>query len=155
MGNKFSCDLREYGIVLRYSEEYYWWIEGICTDTGNDISCNPDSPWHFSTMGDPNPPYTPNTPTPWDGATNVPINQYLVWKGGDPDAYDMVKYEIYINTSTNLEEPIYITEWKNWNESIIYYSPSLLPSTTYYWKVVAEDKGGKRSESDIWQFTTS
>ncbi len=154
MGNKMSCDLKKYGIVLRYSEEYYWWIEGICTDTGKAIPCDPPSPWEFYTMPDPNPPYIPHDPMPWDGAPDVPVNANLYWQGGDPDMYDKVRYEIYLNTSTNLDKPIYTTDWKNWNETMIWYSPALLPQTTYYWKVVAEDLGGKRSESDMWTFTT-
>ncbi len=35
-----------------------------------------------------------------------------------------------------------------------YTMPGLTPYTTYYWKVIAQDSRGGRTESEIWSFTT-
>ncbi|UCD13978.1 MAG: hypothetical protein JSW60_00745 [Thermoplasmatales archaeon] len=94
-----------------------------------------------------NPPYVPSNPYPPNGSTNVSISSCLHWTGGDPDG-DLVTYNIYFgNTSP---PPLVIS-----NISITFFCPDVLEhNTTYYWKIVAEDEHGAKSEGPLWHFTT-
>jgi outer membrane protein assembly factor BamB len=101
-----------------------------------------------------NPPETPFDPEPPDGATNVDRNAGLTWKCSDPD-YDYLVYDVYFGTES---EPPFVSE-----ETPLWYDPgTLAPNTTYYWKVVAKDKGwppydeykGGETAGPIWKFTT-
>jgi VCBS repeat-containing protein len=93
------------------------------------------------------PPYTPSNPLPKDGSTNLPTSLTLSWTGGDPDG-DKVTYEVYLGTtptpplySSTVETSIQVTNLK--------------PDTTYYWKIIAKDDKGARTEGPLWKFTTA
>ena len=92
-------------------------------------------------------PATPSNPNPADGADNVSLDVTLSWECSDPDG-DTLKYDLYFGTSAN--PPLIaedLTEAK--------YSVSGLESgTTYYWRVVANDPHGVKTEGPVWTFTT-
>jgi len=93
-------------------------------------------------------PYVPNTPSPTNGATNVPLNTNLSWVGGDPNAGDIVTYDVYFDTVSPPTK-------KASNQSATTYNPnSLNPTTKYYWKIVAWDNYGLSTVGPIWEFTT-
>ncbi|HVQ00195.1 MAG TPA: NosD domain-containing protein, partial [Candidatus Thermoplasmatota archaeon] len=46
-----------------------------------------------------NPPYTPNSAIPSNGATGISINTGLSWTGGDPDSGDTVLYDVFFGTT--------------------------------------------------------
>jgi hypothetical protein len=120
----------------------YWWnvsvTDGIYTNT---------SPiFHFTTENN-LPPYTPNTPNPPDGATDVSIEKILLWLGGDPNAGDTVTYDVYFGTNSPPPFVDTVTQAA--------YDPGTMPlDTTYYWQVVAEDGEGLTATGPIWSFTT-
>jgi VCBS repeat-containing protein len=93
------------------------------------------------------PPYMPSNPSPSDGATNVPTSLTLSWSGGDPDG-DRVTYEFYLGTTST---PPLVGSTDVTSTSVT----NLKPDTTYYWKVVAEDDKGARTEGPLWRFTTA
>ncbi|MBN1879521.1 fibronectin type III domain-containing protein [bacterium] len=99
--------------------------------------------------GDNNPPYEPSNPSPADGATNVSRETVnLTWIGGDPDAGDLVYYDLYFGTSA--VPPLYAS-----NLTMTSYTvTSLVPGTVYNWKIVARDNWDAETEGPDWSFTT-
>ena len=101
-----------------------------------------------------NAPNTPSNPSPANDATGVSINADLSWSGGDPDAEDIVTYNVYFGTNSTppLKETIgpYAA-----NQTSISYDPGTLSyNITYYWKIVARDNHGITKEGPVWDFTT-
>jgi len=94
------------------------------------------------------PPNKPSNPSPSDGATNVPIDTDLSWSCSDPDG-DALKYDIYFGTSN--PPPLV----KNDHTSTTYDPGILEYNTKYYWKIVAKDEYGAKTEGDVWSFTTA
>jgi hypothetical protein len=93
------------------------------------------------------PPYTPSSPNPADGASGQSITADLSWTGGDPDAGDTVTYDVYFGTSSS---PSFVT-----TESDPSYDPGTLSyGITYYWQIVAKDNHGASTSGLVWDFTT-
>jgi hypothetical protein len=89
----------------------------------------------------------PNSPLPFDGATEIPLDQDLQWSGGDPDL-DVVTYDIYFGAGST---PVKISGGLT---STFYDPGSLLYDTLYSWKIIAFDAHGASSEGPLWSFTT-
>jgi hypothetical protein len=95
------------------------------------------------------PPYQPGSPSPANGATNVPITDDLSWTGGDPNPGDTVTYDVYFGTSSTPPKVIS-------NQSTTIYNPGTMNcTTTYSWKIVAWDNHGVSTAESLWQFTTN
>jgi parallel beta-helix repeat protein len=94
------------------------------------------------------PPYTPKYPNPSNHSTNVDINTYLSWIGGDPDTDDYVTYDIYLGTSSNP------TLKKSGHTNTSYRPGTLKPDTKYYWKIIVKDNYGSFIIGPVWEFTT-
>lgn len=114
-----------------------------CTneDVGNDVT---------GTQGgnflNPNVPYNP---TPCDSCTNIDKDILLSWKGGDPNEFDSVKYDVYFGTSSF---PNVLVSYNLLDSS---YDVGLgAANTTYYWRIVAKDNRGLFTDGPVWQFTT-
>ena len=94
------------------------------------------------------PPTQPTNPVPSDGATNVSLTPKLSWTASDPDG-DILTFDVYLGTDSNdlkMEEE---------NLTSKSYKPDTLNSgTKYYWKVVAKDGKGGKTEGPVWSFTT-
>jgi hypothetical protein len=94
------------------------------------------------------PPNTPSNPNPSNGTTNVIITTDLTWIGGDLDPDDIVRYDVYFDTTST---PGLISS----NQSLaIYDLGELTYNTTYYWRIVSWDSHNASAEGDLWQFTT-
>ncbi len=88
----------------------------------------------------PAPPATPSSPSPADGTeTRYTL---LSWV-----AAGATKFDIYLDTVT---PPVALAVPKYVGTS---YVPTLLPSTTYYWQIVAFNDGGSAA-GPVWSFTT-
>ncbi|MBN1297933.1 hypothetical protein JXA80_14240, partial [bacterium] len=98
--------------------------------------------------GDNEPPYEPGNPFPTNGATGVSRTVTLEWTGGDPNAGDMVYYDLYFGTAA--VPPLMASSLTM--ES--YAMADLTPGTLYYWKIVARDNWDATTEGQIWSFTT-
>lgn len=131
--------------TLEYMTTYYWKI--ISWDS-HGLSAIGDI-WQFSTRTEPNnPPYTPDGPSPADGATSVDVDTLLSWTGGDPDPGNTVTYDIYFGT---VSPPLKLVS----NQTSSSYQPvTLQGNTTYYWKIIAWDNDGASAPGPIWSFTT-
>jgi hypothetical protein len=96
-----------------------------------------------------NPPVTPYEPAPKNASTGVSVDTHLAWLCYDPDG-DNVTFDVYLGTSPN---PPKIAS----NQiSIIYkLNENLDPGTKYYWRIVAQDSHGAKTEGPLWSFTTA
>jgi hypothetical protein len=93
------------------------------------------------------PPNTPSSPNPANGATDVPVTSDLSWTGGDPNG-DPVTYDIYFGTASSPPKVVS-------NQSGTTYDPGTMNhATTYYWKIVAWDNHGASTVGPVWHFTT-
>jgi hypothetical protein len=99
-------------------------------------------------VGDNRAPNAPSNPNPYDGKTDVDINSELSWKGGDPDWFDTIAYDIYFGTTN--PPPLVESD----SEDTSYVPGTLDYEITYYWKIVSNDPYGEYSEGSVWEFTT-
>jgi len=137
---------------LAYDTTYYWQIvarDGHGASTEGPI-------WHFTTQLLPNdPPYTPHSPNPADGAIGTGTDVDLEWQGGDPDPGDQVRYFVYFSQGT--PPSLYdTTPWYSYDQVTITFDlPPLDDGVEYHWKIVAQDNHGFSSVGPIWSFATT
>ena len=97
--------------------------------------------------GENNPPNTPTSPNPINGAVNQPTGLTVTWSCSDPDG-DPLTYDVYFGSSSN---PALVSG----NQTNASYNPGQLDSSaTYYWKIVAKDNQGASTSGPVWSFTT-
>ncbi len=94
-----------------------------------------------------NPPAAPSSPAPDNNSTDQETSLTLSWNCSDPDN-DSLKYDLYFGTDENPEL------LKHGLSEKAYSVDSLNESTTYYWRVVAEDSNGATAEGPVWSFST-
>jgi len=103
--------------------------------------------WMFTTKGN-MPPEKPDGIFPYDNMVNVDFNVKMIWaKSNDTDGHE-VTYDMYFGNS-----PLEMKKVLE-NATETSYSTDLTDSKTYFWKVIAEDSLGGKSESDVYKFTT-
>ena len=96
-------------------------------------------------IGENNPPYEPNNPSPPNGGTNIDIEADLSWQCSDPDG-DSLKFDVYFG-STNPPPQV------SWKQSEKSYDPGTMEyETAYYWKIVAWDNQNATSSGPTWSF---
>jgi len=110
---------------------------GGCGDDDDSIPTQPTNA----------PPVIPSNPSPEDGAENQEVDITLTWNCSDPEN-DPLVYNIYFGTS---EIPSMLSHDKRENSR---YLPGLNYNQTYYWRIVAKDDHGHKTESPIWSFVT-
>lgn len=132
--------------TLNNNTTYYWKI--VAKD---NYGAQTEGPvWSFATIAAENhPPYTPSDPIPADGDSAQPIDVDLSWTGGDPDADDTVRYDIYFGSSS---PPSLVSSDQT---ATTFDLGTLKQETKYYWRIVAEDNHGEQSSGPIWSFTTT
>ncbi len=86
-------------------------------------------------------PDTATNPFPENAATDVNINIALSWQEGN----NTDSFQVFFGTDVN---PPFVGVQTTNN-----YQPILLPSTTYFWKIVSVNSNGETS-SPTWTFTT-
>ena len=92
-------------------------------------------------------PEQPNNPSPADGDVNQNLNINLSWSCSDPDD-DLSFYEVYLG----YEDSLFQVANNNFDTS---YTPEyLINDTLYFWKIVAHDMKGNKTESPVWSFKT-
>ncbi|TYB98767.1 MAG: hypothetical protein FXF54_02060 [Kosmotoga sp.] len=93
------------------------------------------------------PPEEPHSPTPSDGATDVSVDTVLSWECSDVDG-DKLKYSVYIG---KYDPP---KSLKGTIEDNSFDPHGLDKDSTYYWRIVAKDEEGEKTEGPVWSFTT-
>jgi uncharacterized protein (TIGR02145 family) len=128
-------------VPLKGNRKYYWKTvadDGKGRQTESGI-------WNFTTAN-----YLPSIPSlksPTEGAAGISYTSALEWfPANDPDG-DLSHYEIWYGTDASLG---YSTR----TQSTHVYIP-LNAGSSYFWKVVAVDKQGARSESVTRSFATA
>ena len=85
--------------------------------------------------------------SPDDGAVEIALGAQLHWTCSDPDD-DPLTYTVHFGTAST---PPAVGP----AQSASSYTPAgLANDTTYYWKIIATDDGGKATGSAVWSFTT-
>jgi subtilisin family serine protease len=137
-----SCDPG----TLQEGLRYFWTV----TATDNHGASTWGETWDFSTMGDNQPPYVPENPTPADDADDVSIEATLTWSGGDPDAGDTVSYNVYLETGDTTPD-VRVCD----GVTATTCDPgTLVERTRYHWVVEAVDESGAFTWGPVWEFTT-
>ncbi len=92
--------------------------------------------------------FIPNTapgcatnPVPANNATNISLSGLLSWAAADATSFD-----VYFGLVPN---PPFVE-----TVEVNQYAPTLLPNTTYYWKVVPKNSIGSAVGCPVWSFTT-
>ena len=128
--------------AMNFNTNYYWKI--VAYDNHSASTTGPL--WSFTTEIN-DPPNTPSSPSPANGATNVDINAGLSWSGGDPNG-DTVTFDIYFGTSS--PPPLVISDYLYTT-----FDPGTMQyDTSYYWKINAVDVHGASTMGPEWNFVT-
>ena len=127
---------------LDYAVHYYWRI-----DTWDDHGGHSQGLlWSFTTRSSNSPPAIPSSPSPGNGALNIPQNITMTWVCSDGDG-DPVTYDVYMGKN---DPPPLVQS----NISVKSYTPPQLDlGWFYYWKIVARDSHGAETEGPLWHFT--
>ena len=98
---------------------------------------------HLIVQGTTGPPIPskPFNPSPADEATGVSTSATLTWES----IFQSVDYKVYFGTAS---DPLLVSE-----QSELTYDPSLVATTTYYWRI-DETLGGNEVRGDVWTFST-
>jgi len=148
-----------------WTELYVIYTNPFISDTDNDgISDNEE----YQVHSDPNNyldqnlcPEIPQNPTPPDFAHNVNVYSSLSWDPcGDPDG-ETVTYTVYLKA----RDPQFTSnDIVSENQTALSFNPGNdipLPGfhmegvTKYFWKIVAYDEHGAKSEGPVWCFKTA
>jgi len=88
------------------------------------------------------PPNVPNSPSPGNNSIVSSGQITLRWIGGDPDAYDVVYYDIFFNG---------VCVFRNMT-NITYYNVGILGPGAYTWQIIAHDSYGGVTHGPLWRF---
>jgi hypothetical protein len=129
---------------LSFSTPYYWKI--VVRDEHDAETSGPV--WTFTTRPENYPPNAPSSPSPVNGATGRPVGStVLAWNCTDPEG-DAITYDVYFGTAN--PPPVFATGIATKS----YVPGVLLPSTLYWWRIVARDARGGQTTGPLWSFTT-
>ncbi len=149
-GNSYPPPVVQTGVIdttyhpgtLEINSTYYWQI--VAYDIYGDSAVG--DTWTFNTITN-DPPSTPYSPHPGDGAINIGIDTMLLWSCIDPDGDGLV-YKLCFGTAN--PPPLLQTGLTDTT-----FNPGILDyDTTYYWKIVAYDPYGDSAVSNLWNFAT-
>jgi len=99
-----------------------------------------------------NDPNTPTVPYPADGSTDVALGVSLTWSGGDPDADDIVTYDVYLEPRDQTPDALVCNDVGVTQCDLL---GDLAAGELFYWYVVARDNHEATATSETWEFTTA
>ena len=132
---------------LEYNSTYYWKI--VAKDQAGNSTSSPV--WVFKTRHEFNaPPNIPANPEPENGANSIQIrNVVLQWKGGDPDSFSVVNYDVLFGETFDSLQTI------SMNLPDSSYPLTLLRyEKKYFWQIIAKDHYGSITDGPVWNFET-
>jgi len=101
-------------------------------------------------LGGNNAPGTPSTPNPTSGATNVPDPPTLSWQCVDPDWFDTLHFDVYLEKGDTTPDVMV-----SHDQTGKTFTPGILDlESTYYWQIVVKDELGSTTTGPVWSFTT-
>ncbi len=134
-----------YTVTAPTGGEYEWYVETV--DAHGIVSSNitgpARDPWYFYIN---TAPTAPKLTAPADAAVNFSVAGALTWTCTDAEE-DALTYDVYFGT-TATPGPVAT------GLTAATYSPTMVASTKYYWKVVATDSHGYTATSPVYSFTT-
>jgi len=147
-----SSSQEEHNLFTVDRTRFQWFVDQFERKWNNASGVIENGPF------EPLPPDVPKTPSPLPLATGVAIDVPLTlgWYGG-PWAH---LYDVYLGSDpANLSLaaprlPLGPSESLVQMQSYVIPAASLLPGTTYYWKVVGRTMAEQTRSSDVWSFTT-
>jgi outer membrane protein assembly factor BamB len=120
----------------QYDTTYYWRVDAV----GADGIVRGET-WSFKTV--PLAPAKASSPSPLNGAQNVPVSATLSWT----QAARAERYGVYLGTSLPINHQSDVTE-------NLYAPLALASGTTYYWRIDSSNLAGN-STGDLWIFKTA
>jgi hypothetical protein len=112
----------------------------LLTATAGEVFVTRSGGWEAPILSDPYPP---------DGALDQPLDVVLEWNTAICSCgLGVLLHSVYFGTDP---DPPLVSQYQSLNT----YDPgTLLPETTYYWKIVAMDSDGGTTTGPVWSFTT-
>jgi len=142
-GNK---DTWQGSVSFNEDKEIEYFVQAVDLAGNITVDDNTGNYYSATVLNSNQPPNTPSSPIPTDGADNISVTPTLGWQGGDPDG-DAVTYTIAFGAAT--PPPIIATGVTTTN-----YNPGVLGfGATYYWVITAADARSK-TVGATWQFAT-
>lgn len=141
-----DCGEALFASKIYYHNNFFWW--GWKSSQNMYVFCLYGDP-ALKTELENYPPDPPSNPYPSDGAFNVDNNITLRWESRDPEGKNVV-YDVYLGTTEDLNEKNLIVTGLQENS----FNVSLEKNTHYFWKIVAKDEEGLKSEGETWDFYT-
>lgn len=130
-----------YDVTVNEGGTYYW---KVSTVDENKVTSTSDV-WSVVVNSNPD---VPTIVGPKMDSIGAPCTPTISWEATDPEGDDLT-YDLYLGKTATPA-----IAYADLTESEISIATSLSESTAYYWKVVAKDPYGGRSESPVWKFTT-
>jgi len=128
-----------YTFTTAVGGQFWWYIS--TKDANGVVSISPTWTFYINSA-----PTVPVLTAPADAAVNFSVTGALTWTGSDPEG-DALTYDVYLGTTST---PGVVAS----GVATATYSPTLVASTKYYWKVVAKDSHGYTTSSVVHSFTT-
>lgn len=122
---------------------YYWRV--VTRDAHGNETSSPT--WEFSTRPVNSAPLAPEAVNPADGAVTE-RNIALEWACFDID-HDRLTYDVYLGPGNS---PPLVSKGQY---ETLRSSYTLLPSTSYSWRVVVHDAAGNETAGSLWHFRTN
>jgi hypothetical protein len=137
---KVTVTGKTYNFTAAVGGHYFWYLE--TKDANGIVSTSPT--WNFYINS---PPTAPVLSAPADEAVDFSVAGALKWTATDAE-HDALTYNVFLGTTATALAPVAT------GISAVTFSPSLAPSTKYYWKVEAIDARGTSTSSAVHSFTT-
>ena len=148
----FTTTSNALAVTLESTEPYKWKVTAIGENGSNPAE---SESWRFYLPGPAEVNYTPFPPeltSPNSGSTVTPVNDLVVlqWNCSDADN-DLSSYDVYIDqeNATTLLQTI---EYESATTAL---DVAVDRNVVYYWKVIAIDAEGNKSDSGVYSFRTN
>ena len=136
---KVTVTGKTYNYTAAVGGHYFWYLQ--TKDANGIVSTSPT--WNFYINSAPT---APELTAPADAAVGFSVAGALTWTSSDAE-HDAIKYDVYFGTTAT---PGLVTV----GQTAATFSPTMVASTKYYWKVVATDSHGASTSSAVHSFTT-
>jgi len=129
---------------LNNSTQYYWRVSA----TNSYGTSGWSSVWDFITVAGGTAPQPPTLSSPSNGATNIALPPSLIWNAST----GATSYTLQVSTNSNFSGFVYNQSGLTSTSQQV---TGLNNSTTYFWRVSAENSYGTSGWSTVWNFTTA